>query len=550
MIRICISFVVILAMTGCTSSAPTADLILTGGHVMSGSNPTATAIAVKGNRIMAVGSDEDIAELLGADTKVVPLDGAYVSPGFNDSHAHLMGLGASLSRVDLVGTTSPDAILALVQAANAELSQGLWLRGGGWDQNDWSVQEYPTAQMLDTVTSERPIILRRIDGHASWVNSAALAAAGITRDTLDPAGGEIVRDAEGNPTGILIDNAVSLVGAIIPETSMAELERRLDLAIAHCWANGLTGMHDAGVDWTTAQIYERRAAANDLNFRIYGMYSSDETTLANGLQRGPFTSADSLLSFRAIKIYGDGALGSRGALLLEDYTDQPGHRGLPVTSAADMKDIIVRGAAAGFQLCTHAIGDGGNRLVLDLYENELIKSESQDQRWRVEHAQILDPVDIPRFGELGVIASMQPTHCTSDMDWASTRLGDDRLAGAYAWRSLLDSGAKLCFGTDFPVERVNPFHGLYSARTRTHHDGAPQGGWRAQEALTGAEAHELYTAGSAYASFQEDKLGRLEPGFWADLTVLNGDPANCAAADLLTMQAVHTVVAGQLVYSR
>lgn len=551
MIRAYFAFFLSLALVGCTQSGPAADLILLGGHVMSttGEPTTDTAIAIRGNRIMAIGQDEEISRLVSRNTRIMQLGGAFISPGFNDSHAHLMGLGASLATVDLVGTPSPDAILALVQASHEDLPEGAWLRGRGWDQNDWAVQEYPTAQMLDAITSERPIVLRRIDGHASWVNSAALAAAGISRATPDPAGGEIVRDAEGIPTGILIDNAGLLVGDIIPVTSAAELERRLDLAINHCWANGVTGIHDAGIKWETAQLYERRAAAGDLNFRIYGMYADEAATLEKGFARGPFVSADSLLTIRAVKVYGDGAMGSRGALLLADYADRPGHRGLPVTSAADMKSLFSRAAAAGFQVCTHAIGDGGNQLVLDLYENELKNFADRDLRWRIEHAQILAPADIPRFAELGVIAAMQPTHCTSDMDWVGTRLGEERLAGAYAWRSLIDSGAKICFGTDFPVERVNPLHGLYSARTRKHHDGTPIEGWQVQEVLTGAEAHEFYTAGSAYAGFQEHELGQLRPGFLADIVVLDGDPANCRPEELLQMKVLHTVVAGTLVYS-
>jgi len=551
MIRAYFAFLLIFALVGCTQSGPAADLVLLGGHVMSsnGEPATDTAIAIKDNRIMAIGQDEEIARLVSRSTRIVQVGGAFISPGFNDSHAHLMGLGASLATVDLVGTTSPDAILALVQAAHEALPEGSWLRGRGWDQNDWTVQEYPTAQLLDAITSERPIVLRRIDGHASWVNSAALSAAGINRATPDPAGGEIVRDADGNPTGILIDNASDLVGDIIPITSPAEKERRLDLAIKHCWANGVTGIHDAGIKWETAQLYERRAAAGDLNFRIYGMYANEDTTLEKGFARGPFVSADSLLTIRAVKIYGDGAMGSRGALLLADYTDQPGHRGLPVTSAADMDSIFGLAAAAGFQICTHAIGDGGNRLVLDLYENEMKNFVGRDLRWRIEHAQILATEDIPRFSELGVIAAMQPTHCTSDMDWVSTRLGEDRLAGAYAWRSLIDSGAKICFGTDFPVERVNPLHGLYSARTRMHHDGTPAEGWQVHEVLTGAEAHGFYTAGSAYAGFQEHELGQLRPGFLADIVVLDGDPVNCRPKELLKMRVMHTVVDGRLVYS-
>ena len=533
-------------------SAP-ADLIFSGGHVLTepGSRvPEMTALAVRGNRIIAVGSDETVAALAGPRTRTIDLAGAYVSPGFNDSHAHLYGLGKSLAQIDLMGTASAAEILALAAAAVADLPAGVWLEGRGWDQNDWSQKIYPTAAQLDAVTGDRPALLRRVDGHAAWANSAALRAAGITAATPDPEGGEILRDGTGAPAGVLIDNGVDLVLAVMPTPDPAEVERRVKLAVQHCWAAGVTGVHDAGVPFERAELYERLAAAGELGLRVYAMYADEPATLAAALARGPVFSADSLLTLRAVKLYGDGALGSRGALLLRDYSDQPGHRGLPVTSPAHLGDVIARCAAAGFQVCTHAIGDGANRLVLDLYESGLQQGGLTDARWRVEHAQILDPDDIPRFAQLGVIAAMQPTHCTSDMDWAASRLGDERLVGAYAWRSLVDSGAHVCFGTDFPVERVNPLHGLFAARTRTHADGTPLGGWQPQETLSGAEAHSLYTTGSAYAAFQENELGCLAPGFLADLVVLDGDPIDCAADDLLSMQVLHTVVNGRLVYSR
>ncbi len=543
-----IACLLLLSACGPADHTPPADLVFTGGEII-GDQP-ATALAIRGTRIVAVGDDDAIAAFVGPQTHLIQLDGAVVSPGFNDSHAHLYGLGKSLGQVDLMGTASIAAILELVRQAHAELPPGTWLEGRGWDQNDWAVQEYPTGAQLDAVTGPRPTVLRRVDGHAAWVNSAGLQAAGITRATPDPSGGEILRDSQGQPTGVLIDNGVELVTGIMPTADPAEVERRVKLAIRHCWSQGVTGVHEAGVSWQRAQLYQRLAAAGELDLRLYGMYDDIPATLDSGLAAGPLYSADSLLTIRAIKLYGDGALGSRGALLLNDYADQHGHHGLAVTSAEHLREVTRRGARAGFQLCTHAIGDGANRLVLDIYQEVLAEVPGRDRRWRVEHAQILAPQDVPRFAELGVIAAMQPTHCTSDMDWAGERLGRERLTGAYAWRTLLDTGAHVCFGTDFPVERVNPLDGLYSARTRTHHDGTPPGGWQPQERLTAAEAHELYTAASAYAAFRENDLGRLKPGYLADLTILDGNPATCPDADLLTMQVLHTVVNGELVYSR
>ncbi len=534
-----------LLLNGCGTDN-FADLVLTGGTIMTADGQPASAIALKDGRILSVGND--LADLVGPETRVIELDGAVVSPGFNDSHAHLYGLGKSLGQIDLMGTESAAAVVRMAGQAHADLPTGTWLEGRGWDQNDWAVQEYPTAAMLDEVTGDRPTFLRRVDGHAAWANSAALRAAGITADTPDPEGGEILRDSQGRPTGILIDNGNDLVRAAIPEVGLEEMERRVKLAVAHCWSEGVTGVHEAGVSWRRAELYKRLAAAGELDLRLYGMYDDVPATLDSAFAAGPYVSDDHLLTMRAIKLYGDGALGSRGALLLNDYTDQHGHHGLAVTTTEHLREVIRRGADNGFQLCTHAIGDGANRLVLDLYE-EVLPADN-DRRWRVEHAQILHPDDIPRFGQLGVIAAMQPTHCTSDMDWADERLGDDRLLGAYAWRSLLASGARICFGTDFPVERVNPLHGLFSARTRTHHDGTPPAGWQPQEILTGAEAHALYTAGSAYAAFQESELGHLAPGYLADLVVLDGNPVTCEPQELLSMQVLHTIVHGELVYTK
>jgi len=471
-------------------------------------------------------------------------------PGFHDSHAHLYGLGKSLATLDLMGTESVEQVVRIVQEGAADFAPWSWIEGRGWDQNDWAVQEYPHRRLLDAVAPDRPVMLRRVDGHASWVNSKALELAGITAATPDIVGGEIIRDEDGEPTGILIDNAVGLLVDVIPEQSVAEIRRRIVLGVEHCLANGVTGVHEAGVDWTKAGVYRELAEAGELGMRVYAMYGDDEETLAEAFAEGPVSAGDGILTLRAVKLYSDGALGSRGALLQTDYTDQPGHLGLPVSTTDHMRDVARRAGQAGFQTCVHAIGDGANHLVLDFFEEILGELELEDARWRVEHAQILDPADIPRFARMNVIPAMQPTHCTSDMDWAADRLGKDRLAGAYAWKSLLDSGARVCFGTDFPVERVNPLHGLYSARTRMHHDGTPPGGWQAQEMVTGREALEMYTVGSAWAAFMEDDLGRIEPGFRADLTVLDGDPVKCEPAELLDMKVLMTIVDGEIGYRK
>ena len=555
--RMAVIFMMMTAFASGCGNGPSndfADLILIDAEVLTQTespHPSPpTAVAMAGGKILAVGSDDQILETKGPETRIIDLDGATVIPGLVDSHCHLYGLGKSLAQIDLMGTESPREILEIVKTGAAKFAADSWIEGRGWDQNDWAVQEYPHRALLDEIIPDRPVFLRRVDGHAAWANSEALRRANITRDTPDPEGGEIMRDEQGAPTGILVDNAVDLVFEIMPEVGPEETRRSIKLAIEHCVAHGLTGVHEAGVKWELAQVYRDMAAAGELDLRVYAMYEDNPATLEKAFAEGPVFTREGMLTIRAIKLYADGALGSRGALLLEDYADRSGHKGLPVTPEEHMREIMDKGGRAGFQICTHAIGDGANRLVLDLCEEVLGNLELEDARWRVEHAQILDPEDIPRFGRLGVIAAMQPVHCTSDMDWADERLGEDRLAGCYAWRSLLDSGAHLCYGTDFPVEKVDPLAGLYSAITRTHPDGTPIGGWQPQESVDAATALELYTAGGAWAAFQEKESGRLAASYQADLTILDGNPVTCKPADLLKMEVLMTIVNGQVVYEK
>ena len=552
--RMAVIFMMMALASGCGNGPAQndADLILIGGHVLTQTDapfPTPpTAVAMAGGKILSVGSDELVLKNKGPETRVIALDGATVIPGLVDSHCHLYGLGKSLAQIDLMGTRSPEQILELVTAGAAKFAADAWVEGRGWDQNDWEIVKYPDRGMLDKIIPDRPVFLRRIDGHAAWANSEALRRADITKDTPDPAGGEILRDELGEPTGILIDNAIDLVFKVIPEVGPEETRRRIKMAADHCVALGLTGVHEAGVNWDRAQVYRAMAEAGELDLRVYAMYNDDPVTLEKAFAEGPVFTGDGMLTIRSIKLYADGALGSRGAMLLDDYADRPGHRGLPVTSPEHMREVMTKGGRAGFQICTHAIGDGANRLVLDLCEEVLGELELEDARWRVEHAQILDPADIPRFGQLGVIAAMQPVHGTSDMDWADERLGEERLAGCYAWRSLLDSGAHLCYGTDFPVEKVDPLAGLYSAITRTHPDGTPIGGWQPQESVDAATALELYTAGGAWAGFQEKVSGRVAEFYQADLTVLAGNPVTCNPVDLLKMKVMMTIVNGRVVF--
>lgn len=540
----------LLVLVGCQSGDehPETTLILMGGQIITPNSSPATAIAMAENRIIMVGDDQAVMGLKGKNTRIVSLDGAVVVPGFNDSHCHLYGLGKALSEIDLNGTGSPSEVADRVSLAHQQQPGDTWLQGRGWDQNDWEVQQYPHKEILDRVVAERPVLVRRVDGHAALANSKALELAGITADTPDPDGGQIIRNENGDPTGVLIDNAVDLVRAIIPEPGTEEMARRVTLAIEHCHRYGITGVHEAGVSWRRVEYYKMLADSENLNLRIYGMLDDIPETITAGLAHGPLHTVDDILTVRAIKLYADGALGSRGARLLEDYCDHSGHRGLFVTDFSHLRSAADHATRAGFQVGAHAIGDEANRSMLDIFEELNTTLKPENPRWRIEHSQILSPADLPRFAELGVIAAMQPVHCTSDMDWAEDRLCEERLPGAYAWNTLLKTGAHLCFGTDFPVERVDPLAGLFSARTRTHADGTPVGGWQAQEIISGRQALELYTAGSAYAAFMEDRLGLIKNGYYADLTVLDGNPVTCKPSELLEMKVKMTIVAGEIVY--
>jgi predicted amidohydrolase YtcJ len=525
-----------------------ADLILHGGHVLTmlepEPDPAPTALACRDGRILLVGDDAAVLALRGPRTEVVDLAGAVAMPGLVDSHAHLYGIGKALAEIDLMGTADAAECAARVTEAAATRPDG-WLQGRGWDQNDWPDRAWPHRALLDATVGARPVLLRRVDGHAAWASSEALRLAGIDRDTPDPAGGAILRDGDGEPTGILVDNAVDLVRAVIPAPDAAEIRRRIDLAVGHCLARGLTGLHEMGATWERARIYRAMHEAGELDLRLHVFLDDLPDALEAGFAAGPFTAADRMLQIRSVKLYADGALGSRGALLLGDYSDDPGNRGLAVTGAGHLRDVCERARDLGWQVGAHAIGDAANRLLLDVFADVLGEgAAARDARWRIEHAQIVHPDDLPRFARQGVVAAMQPVHCTSDMDWAEERLGPDRLDGAYAWRTLTHSGAAVCFGTDAPVESVDPLAGLYAARTRMHQDGTPPGGWRAQECVDARTAVRLYTLGSAYAAFLEGEAGVLAPGRLADVTVLSGDPTAADAAAVLTLRPLLTIVGG------
>ena len=457
---------------------PSADLIVTGGPIYTADSrrPRVDALAVGDGRVVAVGSRAEVLAMKGLATRVVDLDGGVVVPGLQDAHGHFLGLGASLASLDLRDTPSLSSITAKVAARLAGRRGDRWIVGRGWDQNDWPVKAWPTRQDLDAVAPETPVFLVRIDGHAAWANSKALGLAGITAATKDPEGGRVLRDSAGTPTGVFIDTAQGLVSRHIPGPTAAEIDEQILAADRETRRLGLTMVHDAGASSRTIEAYRRLSGDGRLATRLYVMIDSSPATTKDWFARGPLIDPQHRVTVRAVKLYADGALGSRGARLLEDYADEPGTRGLFVTPPERLAATASAAVRAGFQPCTHAIGDGANRAALDLYERlEGEQASARDLRPRIEHAQILDQDDIPRFGRLGVIASMQPTHCTSDMAWAEKRIGAARIKGAYAWRSVLKTGAHVPISSDFPGETLNPFYGIYAAVTRQDPQGKPEG---------------------------------------------------------------------------
>ncbi len=518
-------------------------------HTMNEAQPLADALAFDGQgEILAVGNAAELAALFpGAER--VDMTGKTIIPGLIDSHGHLHGLAVSLTRAQLSGTASLDEVIDRLKAHEATLGEDDWLLGRGWDQNDWPVQEFPSKADLDEHFPDRPVWLRRVDGHAAWGNSAALAR--VDRDLSGDwqvDGGMIHRDAAGQPTGIFIDGAMGLVEAIVPDTSDEVMMEAIDLAQAQLLSLGLTGVHDPGLGLVEFDRFQRKLDAGELHTRLYVMTSGAGETLDWLCDNGPVADPSGRLFMRSTKLYGDGALGSRGAALLEDYSDDPGNRGLLFLEADALQEQIDKVLACGFQVGVHAIGDRANRVVIDAMEASMAAHPDNPGRHRVEHAQILHPDDLARFAPLGIIAAMQPTHATSDMYWAEDRVGPVRILGGYAWQTLLDSGARLAFGSDFPVEAVDPRLGLYAAVTRQDLEGWPGGGWYPDERVAREVALRGFTIDAAYAGFMEDLVGSLEPGKRADFVVLDRDYMTIPAEDIPRMQILETWLDGERLF--
>ena len=504
-------------------------------------------------RVLATGSFKNVQPLL-PNARPVDAHGQVLMPGLADAHGHVMGLGLSRRRLELRDTFDLPAALAAIKTYAEARPAASWIRGRGWNQANWKLGRFPTALELDSAESQRPVWLVRVDGHAGWANGRALALAGITRDTPDPKGGTIERDANGVPTGILVDVAMDLVSSLVPATDETEMRAALLTAQSELLSLGFTSVHDAGVSSETDALMRELVASGAWKMRVEGMFSGGDPGFTQRmLAEGPYIGKSGLYNLRSVKLFADGALGTRGAALIEPYSDAPHSHGLLFQTDEQLYAQMHSAAAAGFQVNVHAIGDAGNRQVLAGFErlrSDLGVAKTKALRHRIEHAQVLALADIPRLAAANVVASIQPVHATSDMNMAEDRVGSQRIQGAYAWQRLLQSGTRLACGSDFPVEEPTPWAGLYGAVTRQGADGEPLGGWYGKQALSRIQALDCFTRGAAYAAHRENEIGSLLKGMQADFILLDVDPLTAVPQDLLRAKVAQTWVGGRLVYKR
>jgi predicted amidohydrolase YtcJ len=501
-------------------------------------------------RIVAVGGKDEVAARA-PGARHVDVAGKTVLPGLIDAHGHVFTLGDIAAGVELYSPASLPAALKTVADFSASHPQKAWIVGFGWNQEIWKLGRFPTAVELDAAVHERPVWLHRVDGHAGWANSRALLLAGVTRATPDPAGGKIMRDADGNPSGVLVDSAMALVDKVVPKPTERDNREALDGALARLSSVGLTSVHDAGIGRTQDALYRDYADHGKLTVRVYAMIG-DTTADFDALSvKGPLKSyARDMYALAAVKLYADGALGSRGAALLAPYSDEPSTSGLLFYKNDEMLAKMDKAMKAGYQVNIHAIGDAGNRQILDGYEKLIRQYGNADLRHRIEHAQVVALADIPRFRTLGVLPSMQPTHATSDQNMAEQRIGHERMKGAYAWRTFLQQGSKIACGSDFPIESPNPFQGIHAAVTRQDQRGVPAGGWYPEQAMTLTEALRCFTLDAAYAAHQEKAIGSLEAGKWADFIVVDQDLFTVPVEEIGDTRVLETWVAGKQVYRK
>ena len=535
--------------TGCAATDNTAELLLTGGVVWTGDAQTAEAVAIRDGRIIAVGTAAELSEYEGAGTQTIELNGRFVAPGFIDDHTHFIGGGFQLGSVDLRTSATPAEFGARLGAFAQTVDEGSWITGGDWDHEMWEGAPLPRREWFDSLTADHYVAVSRLDGHMMVVNTPVLELAGITRDTPDPAGGTIVRDERtGEPTGVLKDEAMSLVNRVMPEPGEDERDAAFRRAQEHALARGVTMVHDMG-SWPDLETYRRAQQAGDLRMRIYSL-----VPLASWERLRDFVAAngrgDDRLQWGGLKGFVDGSLGSTTAWFYEPYEDEPGTSGLMVTDTAQLRDWVMNADAADLHVVVHAIGEYANDWLLDVFAAAAQANGARDRRFRIEHAQHLSTAAIPRFAEMNVLPSMQPYHAIDDGRWAEKRIGAERIQRTYAFRSLIDSGANLMFGSDWTVAPIDPLLGIYAAVTRRTIDDANPGGWVPQEKITVEEALRAYTAANAYGAFMEDRLGMIGVGALADLVVLSEDLTGIDPVAIRDVEVDYTIVEGEVVHTR
>ncbi len=535
---------ILMILTSCSNSKTQADLILTGAKIYTVDEKFSTvqAIAIKDRRIIETGSIADIMKKYSAD-QVHKLEGKFIYPGWIDAHCHFFGYGMNLNAVDVAGTSSVEEIIGMLKAHQAK-HPGNWITGRGWDQNDWEIQEFPNREMLDEHFPDTPVMLRRIDGHAAWANTRALEMAGVTAESKVEGGSVLL--SEGLPSGILVDNAISLVASIIPPPTEEEMIQALQQAEQNCFSVGLTSVQDAGLSRQVVQLIDAKHREGSLKIRINAWLSPSEENFTHYVEKGPYQTDH--LSVNTIKLFTDGALGSRGALMIEPYSDDPGNRGLLVTPMQVLEKHSRRAHAHHFAVATHCIGDAANRETLKMYAS--ILGGKNDRRWRIEHAQIIHPDDFHYFGDFSIVPSVQSTHATSDMYWAEKRVGPQRMKGAYAYKQLLEENGWIPNGSDFPVERINPLFGFYASVARKDQKGYPADGFQTENALSREEALRAMTIWAARSGFEEQLKGSIEPGKLADFVVTGKDLMTASEEELFGIQVLATYSGGERVYEQ
>lgn len=558
LVLIIFAFILAFSQEGKESSEE-ASLILINGNIitMDPEMPKAEAVAIKNDRIIAVGSNKDIEKHNGEKTQIIDLEGKTAVPGLIDAHIHFPRLGKRLKELFLDQTSGIQEVVDIIAKRVKQAKSGEWITGRGWHTVYWKMEGYPDNVELSQVSPNNPVYLVGMASHAALVNDKALKLAGITKDTPDPPGGKIIKDPQtGEPTGILLEKAQDLVSKLFPPETHEAKKENIKLGIQTALKMGLTEVHDAGVGYDIIKIYKELLQENELNIRLYVMFLVPDggEVLDKFIKHPPEIGlGNHQLTLRCIKVFVDGALGARGAALLEPYSDSPEHTGLIRNSEEEIYKVVSKSMKAGYQVAMHAIGDGANRIALNAIERALREMPAQDHRMRIEHAQILRPEDIPRFGKLGIIPSMQPIHCTMDMGFTEARVGPKRVKGAYAWKSLIKGGARIAGGSDtpsFPLHYTNPLWGIYAAVTRQDNQGNPASGWYSEQKVIRLDALKMYTINAAFASFEENIKGTIAPGKLADLTILSKDIMAMPEREIFKTEVLMTMIGGKILYQQ